>query len=465
MELLNSFVITKAMEPDGLSACVLQLAALTIVGSLTTLFNDCLSEGVFPADWKLANVHPILKIGDSHLLTNYRPISVLSILAKVFESIVHRQVCSYFLSNGLLDSTQSGFRPGHSTQDVLLKVTEDWKLALDSDDLVGIVFVDLRKAFDSIDHSHLLAKLSAYGFDDVSLKWFQSYLSHRQQRVVLDRVYSDWATVVRGVPQGSVLGPLLFIVYMNDLATVIKSHLHLFADDIALYASSADPVLVQHTLNSDLAALFKWVTSNGFMVNISKCQSMFMARRHRCHQLSSIQLLLNNSALQTHKSVRHLGITVDDGLTWSDQVKYVRKKSLSTLAAIHRVSLYLSSNVLVTLYNAFVLPYLTYCCVVWHFCSKTLSDNLQRVQNYAMRLILKLPIELISSVVVYQVHRCVLKVAPAYLLSKFSSNLSFGYGSTRGRDNLHLFHPQTDFGKNTLVSGSSMVYLALSVPC
>ena len=205
---------------------------------------------------------------------------------------------------------------------------------------------------------------------------------------------------------------------------------------------------------------------------------MFMARRHRHHQLSSIRLLLNNSALQIHKSVKYLGIIVDGSLTWSDQVKYVRKKSLSTLAAIRGVSLHLSSNVLVTLYNAFVLHYLTYCCVVWHFCSKTLSDNLQRVHNYAMRVILKLPPRTSSQYcfcvlnwinlfqqrcvfVVYQVHRCVLKVAPAYLLSKFSSNLSFGYGSTRGRDKLHLFRPQTDFGKNTLQFRGAQLYNGL----
>ena len=178
------------------------------------------------------------------------------------------------------------------------------------------------------------------------------------------------------VPQGSVLGPLFFIIYMNDLHKVIRSHLHLFADDIALYTSGADPALVQHALNSDLASLFEWVTSNGFTMNISKCQSVFMARRHCRHQLCSIQLLLNNNVLQLQKSVKYLGVIVDDGLTWSDQIRYIHKKSLAALAAICRVTMYLSSNILITLYNAFVLPYLTYCCVVWHFCSKSLSDNL-----------------------------------------------------------------------------------------
>ena len=195
-------LLYKATGPDDLPARILKLAAPVIAPSLGVFFHVCLTEGVFPALWKMANVHPVFKAGDSRLLTNYRPISVLPILAKVFETIVYQQVYSYFLSNNLLNPAQSGFRPGHSTQDVLLKVTEDWKFSLDIDDLIGVVFINLCKVFNSIDHSLLLIKLSAYGFDDDSLRWFQSYLSDRQQQVVLDHVYSDWATVMHGVPQG-----------------------------------------------------------------------------------------------------------------------------------------------------------------------------------------------------------------------------------------------------------------------
>ena len=269
------------MVSDGLSAHILKLAAPMIAGSLSTLFNACLNAGVFPDDWKLANVHSVFKSGDSRLLTNYRPISVLLILAKVFESLVHQQVYSYFSSNNLLSPAQSGFHPGHSTQDLPIKVTEDWKLALDKDEIVGITFIDLRKAFDSIDHVLLLAKLRTYGFDDVSISWFTNYLSNRQQRVVLDDVYSDWAAVHRGVPQGSVLGPLLFIIYMNDLPSVIcHSHLHQFADNIAMYTSSADPVLVQDHLNFDLASLSEWVTSNGFTVKVALNQLVEAVQLH-----------------------------------------------------------------------------------------------------------------------------------------------------------------------------------------
>ena len=214
LDTLQSLNVNKATEPDGISVRLLRLSASVVMDSLAALFNESLQSGIFPSDWKKANVYPVFKAGDSQLLTNYRPISVLHSIAKVFETIVHRQVFSYFSSNGLFTPAQSGFRPGHSTQDLLLKVTEDWRCALDNDDLTGAVFIDLNRAFDSIDHAVLLAKLSAYGFDKPVLHWFTDYLLGRQQRVVLGGSFSDWATVVRGVPQGSVLGPLLFSIYI-----------------------------------------------------------------------------------------------------------------------------------------------------------------------------------------------------------------------------------------------------------
>ena len=201
---LLSLNTDKAIGPDGIPARILKVSAPVIADSLAALFIASLDDAAFPSDWKEANVFTVYKSDDSCLLTNYRPISVLPGIAKVFESIVHQQVFSYFLSNNLLTPAQSGFRPGHNTQDSLFKVTEDWKSALDHDYLVGAVFIDLSYAFDSLDHLLLLAKLSGYGFDNNSIQWFTDYLSCRRQRVVLDHTYSDWATVVRGGPQGSV---------------------------------------------------------------------------------------------------------------------------------------------------------------------------------------------------------------------------------------------------------------------
>ena len=307
------------------------------------------------------------KSGDSHLLTNYRPISFLPGIAKVFESIVHQQVFSYFLLNNLLTPAQSGFRPGHSTQDLLLMVIEDWKRALDYNDIVGAVFIDLSKAFDSLDHSLLLAKLSGYGFDDNSIQWFTDYLSRRRQRVVLNHSFSDWAMVVRGVPQGSVLGPLLFSIYMNDLpGNMCHSQIALFADDIAMYVTNADAAIVQAHIDSDLALLSQWATTNGFKINVSKCQSMVLTGRHRRSWADSIQFLISDVPLLPQKCVKYLGVLVDQDLNWSQQVSHVRRKSLAALAIVRRVSSYMSTRVLILLYNAFfTTPYLLLCGVAF----------------------------------------------------------------------------------------------------
>ena len=168
---------------------------------------------------------------------------------------------------------------------------------------------------------------------------------------------------------------------MNDLpANICHSQNALFADDIAMYVTNADAVLVQAHIDSDLTSLSQWTTTNGFKINISKCQSMVLARRHRRSQ-ASIKFLIINVPLLPQKCVKYLGVLVDQDLKWSQQVNHIRRKSLAALALVRQVSSFMPTKVLLSLYNAFVLPHLTYCCVVWHFCSNTLSDNLQRVQN------------------------------------------------------------------------------------
>lgn len=233
--------ITKATGLDNISARLLRLSAPAIAASLCDLYNFSISACQIPKEWKEAKIIPIPKSANAGVdVEQFRPISILPIVSKVLESLIHSQVYSYIQEAGILNEVQSGFRHGYCAQDALLRTVDDWRSGLDENKVVGVVFVDLRKAFDSIDHGLLLRKLAQYGIAGSSLKWFECYLSERRQRVVVGDEFSRWVAVRSGVPQGSILGPLLFNIFVNDLPDVVQtSKIMLYADDTTLYYGSS----------------------------------------------------------------------------------------------------------------------------------------------------------------------------------------------------------------------------------
>ena len=238
-KLLTSMPSKTASGPDGISSQMLKISASSVAPQLSALFNLSLSSGSVPTDWKLSNITPVYKAGDPSLVSNYRPISLLSLPSKILERIVHNKLLDYFLSNSLLFRSQFGFQPSSSTQEALISATTDWHKLLDSMANVAAVFFDLSKAFDSIPHSSILNALSGVGISGSLHQWFASYLSNRRQCVVLDGCSSTPADVSSGVPQGSILGPLLVILYMDSITLVQLSpdtKILLYADDILLYS-------------------------------------------------------------------------------------------------------------------------------------------------------------------------------------------------------------------------------------
>lgn len=251
--MIHSLPVNKASGLDGISAKLLKEAGPIVSASLTYIINLSLTTGIFPDDWKGARVSPIHKGDAKTNPNNYRPISVLPVVSKLVERIVFNQFYEYLMRHDLLANAQSGFRPCHSTLTALLDITNDWYSNMDNGLLNGVLFLDLKKAFDTVDHEVLLQKLKLYGVDTLSLKWFQSYLTGRKQRTHVNDALSDYCSVVCGVPQGSILGPLLFLVYINDLPECgLASTPRLYADDTCLTLTSRDPIDLQSKLNSDL---------------------------------------------------------------------------------------------------------------------------------------------------------------------------------------------------------------------
>ena len=256
--LLKSLVDGKASGPNGLNNKVLKELASEISEPLCSLFNYSLSLGFFPNSWKEANITPIPKKGDLSLLTNHRPVSLLNAESKVFERLVFKHLFNHLRDNNILTPLQSGFIPGDSTVNQLTFLYNTFCRALDEGKEIRVVFCDIKKAFDRVWHAGLLHKLNACGIADTFLDWFRDYLSDRRQRVVLPGVYSDWAYTKAGVPQGSVLGPLLFLIYINDIVNDIGSNIRLFADDTSLYIIVTDPDTSAELLSSDLMKLDDW---------------------------------------------------------------------------------------------------------------------------------------------------------------------------------------------------------------
>ena len=270
---LNSLNPNKSAGKDTIGPRLLKLSAPIISKVVTHLINISLKYGVFPDDLKIAKVSPIFKKGDKTDPGNYRPVSVLPTLSKIFEKHVAQQLKHFLNVHNLLHQEQSGFRQFHSCQTALLNLTEKWLSEMDKGNLIGVTFLDFRKAFDLVDHKILLQKLRCYNFDNNSLTWFQSYLDNRYQYVCISNTHSKTRHVTSGVPQGSVLGPILFLLYVNDLPLHVNyTKLEMFADDATMHDSSPNLTPIQDNMCKDIKSIQNWCTENKMKTRIETCR-------------------------------------------------------------------------------------------------------------------------------------------------------------------------------------------------
>ena len=260
ISLIRNLNPNKATGSDGISGQMLFLCDNSVVLPLQIIFQNILVSSTYPDMWKLANVTPIFKKGDKQLIKNYRPISLLPICGKMFEKIIFNNLYSNLNANNLITKNQSGFRPGDSTTNQLLYLVDEIHKAFEDRKSLEVraVFLDISKAFDKVWHDGLILKLEQNGISGSLLKLFKNYLHNRKQRVVLNGFYSDYSLIESGVPQGSVLGPLLFLIYINDLERNTKSNIKFFADDTMLFSIAKDPVISANDLNHDLDKICQW---------------------------------------------------------------------------------------------------------------------------------------------------------------------------------------------------------------
>ena len=402
--LLHSLPDSKLAGLDYLDSKLLKITAGVIAHPVCHIFNRCLAIGLCPKSWKEAKVIPLPKDTKSVFNeVNSRPISILPVLSKMLEKLVHGQILEYFISNQLLTDSQHAYRAGHSTSTALVQMSDDWLKALDNSLMVGVVLLDFSAAFDVLDHSLLVEKLKYYGFNCLALKWITSYLSSRSQRVFLNGSLSNSRRLECGVPQGSCLGPLLFSIFTNDLAWATKcATTVLYADDTTLYVSGPSCNALNEVLSSELDVVHDWVVGNRLALNIPKTKCMVLGTSQKLSGGPKLNLKMSNMLVQQVETTKLLGVTVNSTLSWSGHIDSIVMKMGRAIGAVRKCCSIVSHTILRQIVQCLVLCHLDYCSNVWASAGSGERRKLQVVQNRAARLVLGCP----KSMNVGRMHAC-----------------------------------------------------------
>ncbi|MEW8548488.1 MAG: reverse transcriptase family protein [Candidatus Thiodiazotropha sp.] len=387
-DILSNLKVNKASGPDGISHRMLKYTSHTVAKPLCYLFNMSLQQRSFPSLWKSADVMPIFKKGDKSIVSNYRPISLISCVGKSFERIVFKNVYNHLLTNSLIYKYQSGFLPGHSTVHHLIEAIHHTCLALENHEINCQIYCDISKAFDRVWHRGLILKLDNYGIKGELLEWFQNYLINRNQRVSFNGVSSEYKSITAGVPQGSVLGPLLFLLYINDISDELTSLARLFADDTFLSFSSVDPMEIKYTMNQDLSKLNDWAKKWLVTFNPSKTEVMFISN---IYFDENIELFMDDAVLQIVNTHKHLGVVLSSNHKWTNHIENLIKTATKQISFLRKIKYKFSSQTLNKLYCVYIRPLLEYASEVWDGCSQIDSDRLEQVQLNAARIVTGLP--------------------------------------------------------------------------
>ena len=390
--LIRNLNPNKATGSDEISGQMLLLCDNSVVLPLKIIFENILATSTYPDIWKLANVTPIFKKGDKQLIKNYRPISLLPICGKIFEKIIFNNLYKYLHANNLITKNQSGFRPGDSTSNQLLYLINEIHKAFDDPKSLEVraVFLDISKAFDKVWHDGLNFKLKQNGICGSLIKLFGNYLHNRKQRVVLNGFYYDYSIIESGVPQGSVLGPLLFLIYINDFEKKIRTNVKFFADDTMLFSIVKDPVISANTLNDDLDIIYQWAHQWKMEFNPDPTKQATEVL-FSCKKVSPNhpQLIFNGTDVVKVNEQKHLGLILQPGLSFEKHLNEKIIKAKKNIGLLKHLSNFLPLKTLDQMYKTLVRSHLDYCDVIYHIPSimhqpplgMTLNSLMEKVEK------------------------------------------------------------------------------------
>ena len=455
---------------DGIDSKILKLSAPVVTDTLTYMYNLCIDKNYFPNGFKKAKVIPVYKSGEKSDPANYRPISILSILSKPLEKHMNKHILNHLNLYHLLHPGQSGVRQNHSCHTALINMVDDWLQNINNNKYCGVLFVDFKKAFDVIDHDLLLRKLKIYGLSTNTLMFLRSYLTNRQQCVVVKSSISTFQTLHYGVPQGSILGPLLFSLYINDLPLHIKSTCECFADDTTIHSNHSDVTTLAKTLQESVNDLIQWTESNHMALHPHKTKAMLVTTRQKRQNLT-IQfppLYLKNEVIDqvTHHKV--LGISVDNNINWNSHISSLCKRISQKVYQLAKIKHFLDSASRKLFFHAHIQSNIDYASTLWDSASMNTLKPLLSLHKRAVKLILLKSTSLVDADyktvnilalnrrLKYNkgllMHKILFGNAPAKITNRFLVKAS------RTLPKLHVPTPRIDLYKSSLSYSGSLLW-------
>jgi hypothetical protein len=447
---------------DGISSKIIKEVINEIAIPLCTISDLSLANGQFPNKLKTAKIVPIFKSDDRLNISNYRPISVLPFFSKIFEKLMYNRLLFYLNEHHILVDDQFGFREEHSTYMALLKMIDDITHELDNKNYSLGIFIDLSKAFDTIDHKLLLKKLYHYGIRGTAHRWFSSYLEGRTQYVSVNNTNSDKLPVTCGVPQGSILGPLLFLIFINDIinASVIIRFI-MFADDTNLFFKHENLNTLYTIVNNELMRISKWFKLNKLSLNIKKTNFILFRNNNKKIAISNLSIKIDDVIIEQVIKTKFLGVIINENLSWQDHIKVITNKISKNIGILHRISKNVPIELLKTLYYTLIQPYLYYCNIIWGSHFTKYHEQLFIKQKRAIRIITNskwhahtgpifenlriLPLSSINKLQIYCfMFKMMHNLLPHFFQNMFKLNSEIHEHNTRQASKLHISSHHTN---------------------